>query len=87
MVKHSELTAFLSHFRQQSGFNDEAFLNLVEDTNETVTLQILARFQKTLSECENSIRVGIEKNDRDLLWKTCHKIAGSAELLGFRPGI
>lgn len=80
----SELTTFLSFFRQQDGFNNEAFLNLIEDTNEDVTLQILARFQKTLAESQAALRSGIDNNDRDLLWKTCHKVAGSAELLGFK---
>lgn len=80
----TELTTFLSYFREQDGFNNEAFLNLIEDTSEDVALQILARFQKTLSESQAALRSGIDTGDHDLLWKTCHKVAGSAELLGFR---
>lgn len=65
------------------GFDSTLFDQLVEDTTPEVSIKILARFYETLSESLDLVEQGITKNDADQVWKACHKVAGSAELLGF----
>ena len=61
----------------------QALFNVIDDTSEEVVLRILAYFSESLREAAGAISSGIEKNDFDLAWRACHKIAGTAELLGF----
>ncbi len=78
-----DLNAFLAGFSEESGFSRQSFLNLIEDTNEDVALKILARFQISLKECEEVLRNGLQQKSSDMLWKICHKMAGTSDLLGF----
>lgn len=61
----------------------QALLTVIDDTSEEVVLRILAHFSESLSEAAKAISSSIDGNDFDLAWKACHKIAGTAELLGF----
>lgn len=83
-LKVAELNAFVTHFKQFPCFAEKLFFGLIEDTNEEISLKILARFQITLQEAELSIREGLRELNQDKIWKTCHKMAGTSELLGFQ---
>jgi FOG: HPt domain len=67
-----------------SGFDKFAFQHLLEDTAPVVVLKILARFNMSLTEAMGVIREGVSKNETGDIWKACHKLTGSAELLGFK---
>lgn len=64
-------------------FDLHAFKQLQEDTSPETSLKILARFRGTLLESRQHIMEGCSQENKELIWKACHKIAGSAELLGF----
>ncbi|MBX9769309.1 MAG: hypothetical protein K2X47_18675 [Bdellovibrionales bacterium] len=69
--------------KKTGGFHSGSFERLTEDTDRDVTLKILAHFSLTLKESLGQVADGIQKDDAEILWKACHKIAGSAELIGF----
>ncbi len=74
----------LSGLKKLPDFDKEAFITLTEDTDEQVILKILARYSVTLSESLEQINEGIKEDNGEKIWRACHKVAGSAELLGFR---
>lgn len=65
-------------------FDNTAFMQLIEDTGPLVVLRILARFEMGIRECISVINQGIEEEDCESIWKACHKLTGSAELIGFK---
>jgi len=65
-------------------FDSSAFLQLIEDTGPLVVLRILARFELGIQESLNAIQEGIAQENSDTIWKACHKLTGSAELIGFK---
>lgn len=79
-----DLNAFSSHFLNSAGYENDVLGNLLEDTNEDTVLRILAHFNENLKEGVAKIKDAILKENIESVWKTAHKIAGSAELLGFR---
>ena len=79
-----DLRAFAEHFSNAPGCEKEVFSNLLEDTNEDTVLRILAHFNENLKEGCEKIKIAITEDNCESVWKTAHKIAGSAELLGFR---
>ncbi len=66
------------------GFDKNAFDQLIEDTGTLVVLRILARFEVGIKEGLRSIQEGIEQENCDPIWQACHKLTGSAELIGFK---
>lgn len=84
MSNNRDLDMFLSHFASDEGFAKSVFNQLVEDTSDDVAFKILARFRQTLTECKNQIADSLQSGDGDSIWKACHKVAGSSELLGFK---
>lgn len=64
-------------------FDRGAFENLKEDTSLDVAIKIMARFCMTLGEALEAIEIGLNKDHAEMIWKACHKIAGTSELLGF----
>lgn len=84
MFKNDDLTKLLAYFHGRADFNAPAFLTLIDDTNEEVALRILARFWGTLKESRTALRESLKLRDHELARKVCHKVYGSAELLGFR---
>lgn len=83
-MTHGELQTFLDAFKESSDFDSQSFLQLYNDTNEETVLKILARFQETLALSLEQIHFGFVNDDAEKVWKSSHKIAGSAELLGFQ---
>lgn len=65
-------------------FDKSAFLQLIEDTGPLVVLRILARFETGIQESLGVIQQGIAQENSDMIWKACHKLTGSAELIGFK---
>lgn len=65
-------------------FDEEAFKTLTDDTDQQVLLKILARFWITVKESLDQIDEGLKEDSGDAIWRACHKVAGSAELLGFK---
>lgn len=74
----------LNELKKNSNFDSFAFQQLSEDTNPEVALKILARFWVTLKESLSAIEKHIQNNDTEGVRKACHKVTGSAELIGFK---
>ncbi|MEK6556019.1 MAG: hypothetical protein AABZ31_12310 [Bdellovibrionota bacterium] len=83
VLETQDLTRFWNTFKSLDGFEPECFLQLVEDTGEDTTLKILARFTETLKEAEGHVLEGQINEDANVIWRACHKVAGSANLIGF----
>ena len=84
IFKTSDLKSFWQGFKDSLDFDQESFFQLFQDTNEDTTLRILARFNENLVETIQKITAAMEVEECEVIWKACHKIAGSAELLGFK---
>lgn len=78
-----DLKAFWELFGKQPDFDSKGFIELCRDTDENTVLQILARFVENLENCHRAIAEALKADDCDKAWKALHKVAGSAELLGF----
>ncbi len=65
-------------------FDSAAFTQLIEDTGPVVALRILARFEVGVQESLAAIKNGMTQENSDLIWQACHKMTGSAELIGFK---
>lgn len=79
-----DLKGFWYGFKDTLDFNQESFFQLFQDTNEDTTLRILARFNENLVESIQKISAAMQTEDCEVIWRACHKLAGSAELLGFK---
>ena len=76
--------AILLKLKQSELFDEILLRNPVSDTSEEVALKMLARFYITLSESIQAIETGLRSSDNESVWKACHKVAGTSELLGFK---
>jgi HPt (histidine-containing phosphotransfer) domain-containing protein len=65
-------------------FDSAAFIQLIEDTGPVVAMRILARFEVGAQESLAAIQKGIAQENSDSIWQACHKLTGSAELIGFK---
>src|SRR5688572_21468418 len=79
----NDLAPFISKFESAEGFDMDAFKELLQETDADTVLRILARFRDTLRQTIEAIDAALTKNDTETLWRSFHKLAGSAELLGF----
>ena len=84
MIQNIELKNFLNHFTPKADFDSQTFHNLYQDTNEETVIRILAHFNENLKESIKILSEALKKEDCESVWKCTHKIAGSAELLGFK---
>ena len=82
-LRNADWMGFQSYFVRQSDFSESAFATLIDHTNEVAVLQILARFRNTLTDTISIVRTGLHDNDKQNIWRICHKVAGIADLLGF----
>jgi hypothetical protein len=73
----------LIKFRTVKDFNPKGLLQLKDDTDETVALKILARFFITLEESLDHVALHLGHGELNEVSKGSHKIAGSADLVGF----
>lgn len=84
-INHLELRFFLEHFSEKAhDFDRETFVHLYEDTSEETVIKILAHFSENLLESIKNIEVSRAEENCEIAWKLTHKLAGSAELLGFK---
>jgi len=82
-LSHSCLRRLVDAIDSDVRCRPQALLAVIDDTSEEVVLRILAHFSQSLREAAKAVSLGIEGGDFDLAWRACHKIAGTAELLGF----
>lgn len=80
---NSKLKSFIENLDPDVEFEQDKIQELCSDTDEETVLKILARFHETLVDSIEKIQSAIEIADLEMIWKTAHKISGSAELLGF----
>lgn len=84
LIKHHELKSFFEYFNHKADFARQTFLNLYQDTNEETVIRILAHFNENLKEAVQKIHEAEAEENCETVWKSAHKLAGSAELLGFK---
>lgn len=80
---NADILFFLERIQDFSGLKLLTFKQLVSETSEDVALRILARFSISLQEAGESIERGIAEDNAEAVWRACHKLVGTAELLGF----
>lgn len=80
----SDFSNLYGSLTRSSIFDRSCLDRLVEDTDQEVALKILARFWVTLQESMELIHEGVRQDNGELIWKACHKVTGSAELVGFK---
>lgn len=73
----------LTKFKAVKDFNPQGLEQLKEDTDEKVALKILARFFITLEESLDHVATSLNSGELVEVSKGSHKIAGSADLVGF----
>lgn len=78
-----EFQDILVKFKQVKNFDPNGLVQLKEDTDESVAIKILARFFITLEESLNLVASSLNNGELDEIYKGSHKIAGSADLVGF----
>ena len=83
MGQENDLKFFFDTICQLQNFDRSAFENLKDDTSLEVAIKIMARFCMTLGDAIEAIDVGRQEDNPEMIWKSCHKIAGTSELLGF----
>ena len=84
-IKHHELSLFLTHFSEKAyDFDRETFIHLYEDTSEETVIKILAHFSENLLESIKNLEISRSEENCEIAWRLTHKLAGSAELLGFK---
>lgn len=81
--QRAELRTFLGCFSTFAGFNLRGFWQLIEDTSEDTAVMILTQLGESLRDSARMLRESLEREEVEVLWKTCHKIAGSSQLVGF----
>jgi HPt (histidine-containing phosphotransfer) domain-containing protein len=78
-----DLEGFLASFPTRDGFSLPALQQLKRDTDEDTTLRIMARFCQNLEETFKKIDPEQLESQADEVHKLMHRVAGTAELLGF----
>jgi hypothetical protein len=79
----SNFDDILHRFKKIKDFNSDGLVQLKEDTDESVAIKILARFFITLEESLDLVSVSLKNHLLGDVSKGSHKIAGSADLVGF----
>ena len=82
-MNNKKLKLFIENLDPDVEFDREKIQELCSDTDAETVLKILARFHETLVDSIEKTQSAIEIADVEVIWKTAHKISGSAELLGF----
>lgn len=82
-MNNIKLKLFIENLDPDVEFERDKIQELYSDTDAETVLKILARFHETLVVSIDKIQLAIDLNEVEVIWKTAHKISGSAELLGF----
>lgn len=81
---NTALKQFLESQNSNNEYDKQLLIQLYNDTDDHTVLQILARFHETLGECIQNVEKALESGENtDAVWKSAHKIAGTAGLVGF----
>ena len=64
-------------------FDEKSLHALVEDTNPQVALEVTLSFQQNIQASQTQIESALIENDFETIWKAMHKLAGTAELVGY----
>ena len=96
MDNDSQLKLFIENLDPDAEMSPEKLNELCTDTDAETVLKILAQFHLTLVDSIHKMKLAVEQLDEnnirdnaidetalEIIWKTAHKISGSAELLGF----
>lgn len=83
MTTIQELHEKMEILAKFQGFNGTSLQTLADETSPDVTIKMLTEFSKTVSAEVRNIEKGLGDQDRLILKKAFHKLAGSGELLGF----
>lgn len=73
----------LANLKKVKDFEPSGLMQLKEDTDEIVAIKILARFFITLEESLDHVALSLKSGELSEVSKGSHKIAGSADLVGF----
>lgn len=73
----------LTRFKTIKNFDPNGLQQLKEDTDEAVAIKILARFFITLEDSLKQVSLNLSSGEMTEVSKGSHKIAGSADLVGF----
>lgn len=76
-----DLSKNLAH--QSDEFQEEIFAQLQDETTPEVALKILAKFIVNLNESRKQIENALREGASETAWRACHKLAASADLIGF----
>jgi HPt (histidine-containing phosphotransfer) domain-containing protein len=79
----SDMNAFTAGMAGFPGFDAEGLGELIEDTSLEAALKVLARFRVTVETGVAEIETALKSGNAEPIWKTAHKLAGTAELVGF----
>lgn len=81
---NTALKQFLDSQDSNGEYDKQLLIQLYNDTDDNTVLQILARFHETLVESIQNVERALDSGENsDAIWKTAHKIAGTAGLVGF----
>ncbi|MBO9666047.1 MAG: Hpt domain-containing protein [Bdellovibrio sp.] len=83
MENELKLKDVIHRLQTTPGFDVYAINHLIEDTGANTVLRILARFSVSLEESLPGFDKGGTESQTSV-WKSAHKLAGSAEMLGFK---
>ena len=83
MNMNDSLKSFLDSQHNNKDYDSSLIMQLYEDTDDITVLQILARFRETLIDAIQKMDTAFDAGETEAIWKSAHKIAGSAELVGF----
>lgn len=83
MDTQSDWMRVVKSLKDCSSFDSDALVHLQEDTDTLTALKLLARFCVTIGEGITQIQTALGTEDADVIWRTCHRIAGTSELVGF----
>lgn len=83
-LKSHELRAFWEYFSDRPEFDTGSFIVLCEDIDDATALKILVHFRESLQEAQRHVEGGLSTGDIGEMWHACERVAGPAELLGFK---
>jgi HPt (histidine-containing phosphotransfer) domain-containing protein len=73
----------LEELNRSEGFNNMAFVQLTTETSPATAIEILLQFHKSVCQAHDELALQRDLQKEDAVAKICHKLKGSAELLGF----
>lgn len=82
--KKKELKKLWDFFSKVEGYEAQQLLQLTDDTDEETVFKMLSLFCASLKKTSMDVEQAVENKDVKTIWSSTHKIASSADLLGFK---